>query len=1069
MGAGYSNFDTGFIDPQIKPAVLSSATREALRRQFAEWTGDDVDAVLAAFEGHGELRWNVSWGEFFRTVDRTAATRDRRRDQRMRETYHAACHAYAMERDPDAAAALAANVERLWAKRRKALRALAVEAGDANAEVVWTDDDTSELTDDPWQADSTSSDDELVLGGGAASGDAEGGGTAAAKEGDGEGGENPQGGDEAQTPGAAGAPTADAADVADAAAAKQADGDGTSEDSGTVEAKEGAPPSEKVAEESGSEEAAEGSGGEEADGEESSVSSVFSDDEGDNESVTETGDAPTETGDGDGDEASDEKKADADSDSAAGAPAVEANDSLAEDTEEETVDGPYFPPLPVTAEQWAAEAEDGSHTEPTAFFSPIFMGIKNTFAADVDRAQDAELERAYAAEAALGAHQGAALFEDIATLRAKREAEMERRSQAMAARKRRREDLARMRLSERAAGAEVMDKMMLKSYNRDQDMKEEAVKAREQEQDERSIEKQTEWDTEFEAKYSKAERSLTAFQDMQRNVNAAPRGRLIEKKLQDEMGILQKVVREKRDERDNAVMVLEQTRLDTSVPRGLVVMAETTVMNARAALETVEENERTLRIQLSGAAELAAREETWAPLFRAFAKPSRSRTARGDHVNFVDIIVAIAASCGAANVERKALLFFACFDVAQRRTMNRDELTMLIAALVRVFERLGGLTRRMGAAEVAAAVQRAVGNAHAITRLEFQRHLSNEVRRSKSLSALFSVRWQFGEFGTYQRKQMHPVSLFRVGLVNLAQMRRSVNAERLVARPKLMAAPVLHVHSRALALGYNDPTKADYSRFFLRKKKEGERGAIPLKHGVYSNVQVHRDAVASKAARTLQTNYRAKRGRGAGNCQKQLAVLSQEKALKAKEIARTVRGEFAKRESLTGVAKIKWKAKVRMVQVKLRAQGVKGGRKNALLWMMKEETDMRCVDIDAEFREKLVAMDLHTFTLKRFGVADPEPVGEFLGKIDVRAYGASDRGDFLESLADADDAEKQHVAARRLEILLGKEEGDNPLPPIWWGRGAGSAENPGMAELDSSEDDAEDRGSDRGEEDDDAQ
>jgi hypothetical protein len=61
MGAGYSNFDTGFIDPRIRPAVLASSSREAINRAFAEWDGDDVDAVLAAFEGHRELRWNVSW------------------------------------------------------------------------------------------------------------------------------------------------------------------------------------------------------------------------------------------------------------------------------------------------------------------------------------------------------------------------------------------------------------------------------------------------------------------------------------------------------------------------------------------------------------------------------------------------------------------------------------------------------------------------------------------------------------------------------------------------------------------------------------------------------------------------------------------------------------------------------------------------------------------------------------------------------------------------------------------------------------------------------------------------
>ena len=157
------------------------------------------------------------------------------------------------------------------------------------------------------------------------------------------------------------------------------------------------------------------------------------------------------------------------------------------------------------------------------------------------------------------------------------------------------------------------------------------------------------------------------------------------------------------------------------------------------------------------------------------------------------------------------------------------------------------------------------------------------------------------------------------------------------------------IHELALAFGRDDPTKPDYSRF-LPNRRRGERTNVkPLQHGAYKNLEQHLQEVARLSATMIQACYRGRVGRSAILFEKRRIEFFQSEINDKQQARRDVESEFAEQELSSGIIKVKWNAKVRIKQVKLRAAGQNADREVTLASMMDEETALRHTAIEEKY------------------------------------------------------------------------------------------------------------------------
>ena len=93
---------------------------------------------------------------------------------------------------------------------------------------------------------------------------------------------------------------------------------------------------------------------------------------------------------------------------------------------------------------------------------------------------------------------------------------------------------------------------------------------------------------------------------------------------------------------------------------------------------------------------------------------------------------------------------------------------------------------------------------------------------------------------------MSIVHKFRIGMITEQQMLHSIARDRVQLRPELDPENKYIMHELALAMGSDDPTKADYTKF-LRRRRSGQRtNVVPLLHDCYKNLVDHNEEVITR-------------------------------------------------------------------------------------------------------------------------------------------------------------------------------------------------------------------------------
>ncbi|OQR87848.1 hypothetical protein ACHHYP_07972 [Achlya hypogyna] len=236
---------------------------------------------------------------------------------------------------------------------------------------------------------------------------------------------------------------------------------------------------------------------------------------------------------------------------------------------------------------------------------------------------------------------------------------------------------------------------------------------------------------------------------------------------------------------------------------------------------------------------------------------------------------------------------------------------------------------------------------------DFKRYVKDSATRSSLLARFLRVPWRLAGWSRLQMQTIAPLHQYELGAISLSDLKFALAKQHL--RPRMALAPhrmeLLHV--RALAMGANDPLKADYSKYLKTRKTKVLSNVVPLDHGGYRNLVVYRAEVAERAAVRLQTAWRAKQGRHDAYmaAKKQAFYHAKGTALQAARTATETEWRRLDATKDMSLDKMKFDAKVRMRQVKLRAKGLTFDRGQVLSVMVEEAVQDALEEVDHRFRE----------------------------------------------------------------------------------------------------------------------
>jgi hypothetical protein len=140
-------------------------------------------------------------------------------------------------------------------------------------------------------------------------------------------------------------------------------------------------------------------------------------------------------------------------------------------------------------------------------------------------------------------------------------------------------------------------------------------------------------------------------------------------------------------------------------------------------------------------------------------------------------------------------------------------------------------------------------------------------------------------------------------------------------RPHLASTAKQMIHERAIAMGFEDPLRADYAKFIEKPGKVNKYRVDPLFHGHIGNSVYVKAKERTSAAIRIQAVFRSFQDRKIAAVAARYGAFMEAKAAAIREMKMKVIKEFKKREASKGMGKMKWDAQVRMKQAKLRSLG----------------------------------------------------------------------------------------------------------------------------------------------------
>ncbi len=241
-----------------------------------------------------------------------------------------------------------------------------------------------------------------------------------------------------------------------------------------------------------------------------------------------------------------------------------------------------------------------------------------------------------------------------------------------------------------------------------------------------------------------------------------------------------------------------------------------------------------------------------------------------------------------------------------------------------------------------------------LTKYETKQLIHTLVSNSSYLIKLLGINLTSMEknFSTYQRNKMSPMSLLSHGMITLSDFKYQNHLSIRKYSSKLNPKYMQSIHIVAMAMGEDDPNKTDYSKFLMKIKKSGSKRVTPLSsyHNYYVNVMHNILATKTNAAIKIQAMIRSNKDRKKAELASKRQAFFQAKDMAINEMKNKILNEFKKRETLTGMAKMKWDAQVRMKQAKLSATGQSITRADTVMLMIEEAINKGRVDIETRFK-----------------------------------------------------------------------------------------------------------------------
>lgn len=241
------------------------------------------------------------------------------------------------------------------------------------------------------------------------------------------------------------------------------------------------------------------------------------------------------------------------------------------------------------------------------------------------------------------------------------------------------------------------------------------------------------------------------------------------------------------------------------------------------------------------------------------------------------------------------------------------------------------------------------------TEYDFHSWCNEQVMKNQYLAELMLVPWKFRHMGRYQRQHMSDDVQFRLGMISYADLRRRMAQVRLQPRVPLLSWRKEIMHERALARGQDDPLRTDYTKYLPQSRMKFFSNVVPLNHGdCYTNVREYQLRQETHFARMIQKVWRGIWGRVAAKARQRKHGFYYQKSLELENTFEEAKETWQlnyQRSQLNPISKMKIDAKVRMRQVKCRADGLSFETSQLVLVMCYEAVMDSLRQTEARFRE----------------------------------------------------------------------------------------------------------------------
>ncbi|GAB9471681.1 F-box/lrr-repeat protein 13 [Globisporangium polare] len=240
-----------------------------------------------------------------------------------------------------------------------------------------------------------------------------------------------------------------------------------------------------------------------------------------------------------------------------------------------------------------------------------------------------------------------------------------------------------------------------------------------------------------------------------------------------------------------------------------------------------------------------------------------------------------------------------------------------------------------------------------MTCFEFESYCVGMVEKSKYLCELLCHPWKYEQLSRFVMQHMSATHQFKLGLTNINDLKFAVARLFVQPREELSRWKKNVIHERALAMGENDPLKTDYSKYLPKRRAKLLSNVVPLDHGGYRNLLNYRMEVILRATVKLQTIWRARKGRQIARLAAEKQAFYHARGVALEDSRAAVEKEWRDKDARPAhsVEKMKFEAKIRMKQVKLRTKGNAFNREQVFALMMEEAVQLAQCEVENRFRE----------------------------------------------------------------------------------------------------------------------